>query len=128
MADLRARIAIKHMLDDALERDDTPLASILEVAIRTLDARIKAAPNLDQTGAAPPFAALVGRNVRIGGRRMTLKLERAFWDMLQRIAESNDDSIDAICTAIGATCDDGNLASAIRVYVLKNCAQPKGYM
>lgn len=59
------------------------------------------------------------RNVVVGERRTTVRLENRYWEELQGISRRTGRSIREICT----TLDDsraGTLASAIRVFVLDN--------
>jgi predicted DNA-binding ribbon-helix-helix protein len=58
------------------------------------------------------------RNVRLHGRRTSMRLEASFWEALEDIAEARNRSVESICENIAARLHRGNLSSAIRVYVL----------
>gem|GEM_PF-928839 len=58
------------------------------------------------------------RNVRIGGKRTSMRLEAAFWDALEEIAAIRGKSVEWICEYIADRLHRGNLSSAMRVYVL----------
>ena len=122
--DVNLRIALRLLADKALEEGDGPIVAILEVAIRTLDQRI--ASFVSQPGEAGPDSTistvLVSRNVRVAGRRTTIKLEEEYWHCLERIAEQKQSSVDGLITAAHAVYDGGNLTSAIRVFALR-CAE-----
>jgi predicted DNA-binding ribbon-helix-helix protein len=57
------------------------------------------------------------RNVVVGERRTTVRLEARYWEELQRISRRTGRSIRDICTALDQT-RTGTLASAIRLFVL----------
>jgi len=57
------------------------------------------------------------RNVVVGERRTTVRLESRYWEELQRISRRTGRSIRDICTAVDQT-RTGTLASALRVFVL----------
>jgi predicted DNA-binding ribbon-helix-helix protein len=59
------------------------------------------------------------RNVRLHGRRTSMRLEASFWEALEDIAEARNRSVESICENIAARLHRGNLSSAIRVYVLE---------
>lgn len=62
-------------------------------------------------------AGIVKRSVRIAGHATSVSLEAAFWQGLCDIAASRGVSVNALLTAIDAG-RDGNLSSAIRLFVL----------
>lgn len=65
--------------------------------------------------------AIRKRSVNIAGHRTSVSIEAPFWDALKEIAVREDVSInDLIARIDGARADglEGNLSSAIRVYVL----------
>lgn len=61
------------------------------------------------------------RSVRIAGHETSVSLEEAFWQALKEIAARRGVSLNTLITGIDAG-RDGNLSSAIRVYVLRNHA------
>jgi predicted DNA-binding ribbon-helix-helix protein len=74
-------------------------------------------------------ARISKRSVRIAGHPTSISLEPAFWDALCEIAARRRLSVSALVAAIDAG-RDGNLSSAIRVFVFDSCrhgelAEPK---
>jgi predicted DNA-binding ribbon-helix-helix protein len=65
-------------------------------------------------------SSLVKRSVRIAGHATSVSLEGAFWKALGEIAAGRGLSVSALLTLIDAE-RQGNLASAIRVFVLASC-------
>lgn len=63
----------------------------------------------------------VKRSVRIAGHATSISLEAAFWQGLCDIAAARRISVNALVAAIDAG-RDGNLSSAIRLFVLE-CAR-----
>jgi len=58
------------------------------------------------------------RSVVVGGHRTSISLERAFWDALRVFAAREGKTINQMVSDIDAA-RQGNLSSAIRVYVLE---------
>ncbi|MEQ8602719.1 MAG: ribbon-helix-helix domain-containing protein [Marivibrio sp.] len=63
-------------------------------------------------------SALRARNVRIGARRTSVKLEPAFWDALETAARREETSVNNLCTAVHERADGYGLTAAIRVFLL----------
>jgi predicted DNA-binding ribbon-helix-helix protein len=64
------------------------------------------------------MARITSRNVRVGGRRTSLRLEPEFWEALQEIAAARRTGVDALIDAIAAERPAGrSLTSAVRVFV-----------
>lgn len=64
----------------------------------------------------------VKRGFRIHGHSTTLRLEAAFWSVLEEMARDEDISLSALIEKIHDTClvaNDKNLASCLRVICLK---------
>ena len=62
------------------------------------------------------------RSIRIHGHSTTLRLERAFWGVLEDLAEQEGTSLAALITRIQDHClvaNQKNLASCLRVVCLK---------
>ncbi len=59
------------------------------------------------------------RSVLIAGHRTSVSLESAFWDALKAIATERGISLNQIVTDLDEG-REGNLSSAIRVFVLKH--------
>ncbi len=58
------------------------------------------------------------RSVEIAGHRTSVSIEAPFWDALRSIAARKSTSINELIVTIDKQ-RDGNLSSAIRVYVLR---------
>lgn len=66
---------------------------------------------------------VIKRSVMIAGHRTSVSLEQPFWDALREIAEARDSSIAGLVAEIDARRGDGNLSSAIRLFVLAHFRQ-----
>jgi predicted DNA-binding ribbon-helix-helix protein len=62
-------------------------------------------------------AAIRKRSVVLAGHRTSVSLEDAFWDALKEIARSQNRSLNDIVGEVDRG-REGNLSSALRVYVL----------
>jgi len=62
------------------------------------------------------------RSVLIAGHATSVSLEEAFWLAFKKIATAQGKSINTLITEIDGE-NDGNLSSAIRVFVLNNAGQ-----
>ena len=62
--------------------------------------------------------AIKKRSVNIAGHRTSVSIEAPFWDALRNIAAREKKSLNDLIAAIDSA-RDGNLSSAIRVYVLR---------
>ncbi len=61
------------------------------------------------------------RNVRIGGRRTSIRLEPELLSALEHICEARGHSIDTACTAAAKEkAEQQNITSAIRSYIVRN--------
>jgi predicted DNA-binding ribbon-helix-helix protein len=63
-------------------------------------------------------SALVIRNVVVGGRRTSVRLEPVIWDALADIAERGHRSVNGLVTEIERDRTASSLTAAIRVYVV----------
>jgi predicted DNA-binding ribbon-helix-helix protein len=63
-------------------------------------------------------STVVKRSVDVGGRRTSVSLEDAFWKALKEIARKRDMTLSGLVAAIGSQRQQGNLSSAIRLFVL----------
>lgn len=59
------------------------------------------------------------RSVTIHGHATSLTLEDEFWTELVAIANKNDQSIASLIQSIDDESVNGNLSSAVRIYILK---------
>jgi len=64
------------------------------------------------------MAEIRKRSVKIAGHRTSVSIEAGFWDALKDIAAAKDKSVNALVEEIDRD-RQGNLSSAIRLYVLK---------
>ena len=63
-------------------------------------------------------STLVNRNVTIGGRRTSLRLEPPMWEALQEIALREGISAHELCSEVEADRQESTLTAAIRVHIL----------
>jgi len=61
---------------------------------------------------------VVKRSIVIAGHKTSVSLEDAFWDALKEIANERDNTLSDLVAEIDATRAQGNLSSAIRLFVL----------
>ena len=61
---------------------------------------------------------LVVRNVRIAGRRTSVRLEQEMWDALHEISARERTSIHDLCAQVFAAPRPGGFTSALRVYIM----------
>jgi predicted DNA-binding ribbon-helix-helix protein len=58
------------------------------------------------------------RSVIIGGRKTSVSLEEPFWSILKEICAQRGITLNQLVSAIDANRQQGNLSSAIRLFVL----------
>jgi predicted DNA-binding ribbon-helix-helix protein len=63
---------------------------------------------------------MIKRSVRISGHPTSISIETVFWDALRGIAANLRLSVNALIAAVDAE-RNGNLSSAIRIFVLEAC-------
>jgi predicted DNA-binding ribbon-helix-helix protein len=63
---------------------------------------------------------VIKRSIVIGGHKTSVSLEDAFWSELKDIAEQRDQTLSTMVGDIDARRVQGNLSSAIRLFVLDN--------
>lgn len=83
----------------------------------TYDTRQSILPNATESGGSA-LGAMKKRSVVLAGHRTSVSLENAFWDALKTIAGSRNATVNQLVTEIDKQ-RNGNLSSAIRVYVLR---------
>lgn len=68
------------------------------------------------------MSALKSRNVRVGNRRTSVRLEPVLWAALEDIAAAKGQSIHDICSELAQDTGlmVGGLTSALRVYIVTN--------
>ena len=79
-----------------------------------------AAPMPQPAPAAPARrdSTLLSRNVRIGRRRTSLRLERAMWQAMDEVARQSGLSIHELCTLIDKRRRESSLTAGVRVFLL----------
>ena len=61
---------------------------------------------------------VVKRSIVIAGHKTSVSLEDAFWDALKEIATVRSATLSEVVAGIDASRSQGNLSSAIRLFVL----------
>ncbi len=61
---------------------------------------------------------VVKRSIVIAGHKTSVSLEDAFWDALKEIATVRNATLSEVVASIDASRSQGNLSSAIRLFVL----------
>ena len=75
-------------------------------------------PGAVDAGGGTSLGAMKKRSVVLAGHRTSVSLENAFWDALKTIAGNRNATVNQLVTEIDKQ-RNGNLSSAIRVYVLR---------
>jgi predicted DNA-binding ribbon-helix-helix protein len=65
-------------------------------------------------------SSIIKRSVIIDGHKTSVSLEDAFWSDLKEIAHRNQSTLTKLVTQIDETRKQGNLSSAIRLFVLEH--------
>ena len=63
-------------------------------------------------------STLVNRNITIGGRRTSMRLEQAMWDALEEICRRQNKTPHELCTTVNETRVESSLTAAVRVYIM----------
>jgi predicted DNA-binding ribbon-helix-helix protein len=66
---------------------------------------------------------LVNRNITVDGHRTSIRLEPEFWDGLAEIAQSEDLTIDQLCTEVDHGSGELSRTAAIRVFITSYMAR-----
>lgn len=74
---------------------------------------------------------VVKRSIVIAGHKTSISLEDAFWKGLKEIASARNQTLSEMVAAIDSARQEGNLSSAIRLFVLdhyrnRTAAPPRG--
>ena len=121
VAEIGTRIELGRLKDKALRRGDEAIATILRSAITMIDRRIaRADANLKAGRERAHGTSLIARNIRVRGRRTSVRLEAEFWQMLQAMAQETHCSLHQLCDIALREKGRGSATSAIRVFVLRN--------
>lgn len=67
----------------------------------------------------PTKSLVIKRSIVIGGHKTSVSLEDAFWQELKRIAGHQRATLSSVIGNIDMQRQQGNLSSAIRLYVLE---------
>ena len=67
---------------------------------------------------------VVKRSIVIAGHKTSVSLEDQFWDALKEIAAHRRSTLSEIVASIDSGRNQGNLSSAIRLYVLAHYRNP----
>ncbi len=73
---------------------------------------------LTEGRAVPGASTLVNRNVTIGRRRTSLRLEPAMWDALEEICRREEMSQHELCAVVDERRRASSLTAAIRVFIV----------
>jgi predicted DNA-binding ribbon-helix-helix protein len=63
-------------------------------------------------------SSIVKRSVMVAGRKTSVSLEDAFWTTFREIADGRHMTLSELADVINSERTDGNLSSAIRLFVL----------
>ena len=63
-------------------------------------------------------SSLQSRNVMVGGKRTSMRLEPEMWEGLFDIARHEKKSVNAICSEVDRTRCQSSLTSAVRVFIV----------
>jgi predicted DNA-binding ribbon-helix-helix protein len=63
---------------------------------------------------------VIKRSIVIAGHKTSVSLEEAFWNGLKEIADSRHMTLSDLCSSIDTDRRNGNLSSAIRLFVLEH--------
>jgi predicted DNA-binding ribbon-helix-helix protein len=63
---------------------------------------------------------VVKRSISIAGHKTSLSIEDRFWEALKDIAKERGTTLGGLAAAIKADRREGNLSSAIRVFVIEH--------
>jgi predicted DNA-binding ribbon-helix-helix protein len=70
-------------------------------------------------------SAVVKRSVIIAGHKSSVSLEDAFWQVLKDVARMRSQTLSELVSSIDAQRSQGNLSSALRLFVLEWCRQQR---
>ena len=74
----------------------------------------------------PMKSPVVKRSIMIGGHKTSISLEDAFWSELKEIAQSQRATVSKLVAQIDHTRQQGNLSSALRLFVLEHTRAKNG--
>ena len=74
----------------------------------------------------PTKSLVIKRSIVIGGHKTSVSLEDAFWQELKRIAGHQRATLSSVIGSIDMQRQQGNLSSAIRLFVLEQARARAG--
>ena len=82
--------------------------------------RRRCGATIDTLNSMPRSSPIVKRSIVVGGHKTSITLEEAFWTELKTIALTEKMTTAELVTRIDGTREQGNLSSAIRLFVLRH--------
>lgn len=76
-------------------------------------------------------SSLVRKNITLGDRRTSLRLEREFWNALDDLCRREQLTVQTVCTAIEAHRTSASRTSAVRSFIMayfRHATHPQGDM
>jgi len=70
---------------------------------------------------------VVKRSIVIAGHKTSVSLEDAFWEALKEIASERNATLSEVVASIDSSRSQGNLSSAIRLFVLDHFRAHSGH-
>jgi len=71
-------------------------------------------------------SAVIKRSILVFGHRTSVSLEDRFWFGLRQIATARSIALSELIGQIDASRDNGNLSSALRLFVFDHFCEPSG--
>ncbi|MCC6778770.1 MAG: ribbon-helix-helix domain-containing protein [Hyphomicrobiales bacterium] len=71
-------------------------------------------------------STVIKRSIVVAGHKTSVSLEDGFWNGLKEIASARNVTLSDLVAAVDAERVDGNLSSAIRLFVLNCCRERCG--
>ena len=72
-------------------------------------------------------SAAIKHSIVIAGRKTSVSLENSFWAGLKEIAEDSRSTMSSLVDKVDAERVNGNLSSALRVFVLQHFRRGRGH-
>lgn len=69
---------------------------------------------------------VIKHSIVIGGHKTSVSLEEPFWEGLKQIAQDQNMTLSSTVSGIDLNRRQGNLSSAIRIFVLENARNQNG--
>lgn len=78
----------------------------------------KRRPSVEPNATAPEVMQAICKNVTVGGRRTSVRMEPLLWDSLSDICRREERSTHEIATLVDRVRGDSSLTAALRVFIL----------